>query len=304
MHKFKKNPISVDENLNIVGKGLHEEQRLFFKTERANLKNAFLNYDSHSTTDPVSLENLHPIWAENIADTAIQKSAKKEKQDRSFNLYGSNRPFVNKHWEALKNANGGNVLMCPICGLEECSEMDHYLPRSLFHEFSSHTSNLIPLCHDCNKDKHDYWLNSKGERYFFNAFFDRLPAKIIDCKITIRNGFPHVKVSMNNGLNKANYYDSIVLRTFSMLELLRKIQMKADMFMRSETQRLISDYAIQKTNYHDNREEFWNSRISTYNEYIKHPNSFDFIELEMYKAMVSSSEIKDWVKNSKEFYSI
>lgn len=304
MHKFNKNPISIDENLNNVGKGLHKEQRLFFDNERANLKNAFLNYDSHSTTDPVSLENLHPIWAENIADTAIQKSAKKEKQDRASNLYGSSRPFVNNHWEALKAANGGNVLMCPICGLEECSEMDHYLPRSLFHEFSSHTSNLIPLCHDCNHNKHDYWLNSKGERYFFNAFFDRLPAKIIDCKITIRNGFPHVKVSMNNGLNKANYYDSIVLRTFSMLELLRKIQMKADMFMRSETQRLISDYAIQKTNYHDNREEFWNSRISTYNEYIKHPNSFDFIELEMYKAMVSSLEIKDWVENSKEFYSI
>ena len=304
MHKFNKNPISIDENLNNVGKGLHKEQRLFFDNERANLKNAFLNYDSHSTTDPVSLENLHPIWAENIADTAIQKSAKKEKQDRASNLYGSSRPFVNNHWEALKAANGGNVLMCPICGLEECSEMDHYLPRSLFHEFSSHTSNLIPLCHDCNHNKHDYWLNSKGERYFFNAFFDRLPAKIIDCKITIRNGFPHVKVSMNNGLNKANYYDSIVLRTFSMLELLRKIQMKADMFMRSETQRLISDYAIQKTNYHDNREEFWNSRISTYNECIKHPNSFDFIELEMYKAMVSSLEIKDWVGNSKEFYSI
>lgn len=304
MHKFNKNPISIDENLNNVGKGLHKEQRLFFENERAKLKNAFLNYDSHSTTDPVSLGNLHPIWAENIADTAIQKSAKKEKQDRSFNLYGSSRPFVNNHWEALKAANGGNVLMCPICGLEECSEMDHYLPRSLFHEFSSHTSNLIPLCHDCNHNKHDYWLNSKGERYFFNAFFDRLPAKIIDCKITIRNGFPHVKVSMNNGLNKANYYDSIVLRTFSMLELLRKIQMKADMFMRSETQRLISDYAIQKTNYHDNREKFWNSRISTYNEYIKHPNSFDFIELEMYKAMVSSLEIKDWVENSKEFYSI
>lgn len=304
MHKFNKNPISIDENLNNVGKGLHKEQRLFFDNERANLKNAFLNYDSHSTTDPVSLEILHPIWVENIADTAIQKSAKKEKQDRASNLYGSSRPFVNNHWEALKAANGGNVLMCPICGLEECSEMDHYLPRSLFHEFSSHTSNLIPLCHDCNHNKHDYWLNSKGERYFFNAFFDRLPAKIIDCKITIRNGFPHVKVSMNNGLNKANYYDSIVLRTFSMLELLRKIQMKADMFMRSETQRLISDYAIQKTNYHDNREEFWNSRISTYNEYIKHPNSFDFIELEMYKAMVSSLEIKDWVENSKEFYSI
>lgn len=79
MHKFNKNPISIDENLNNVGKGLHKEQRLFFDNERANLKNAFLNYDSHSTTDPVSLENLHPIWADNIADTAIQKSGKKDR---------------------------------------------------------------------------------------------------------------------------------------------------------------------------------------------------------------------------------
>ena len=78
----------------------------------------------------------------------------------------------NYHWEALKAANGGKVLMCPICGLKECSEMDHYVPRSLFHEFSSHISNLIPLCHDCNQGKHDFWLNDEGQRCFFNAFFD------------------------------------------------------------------------------------------------------------------------------------
>ena len=94
MHKFNKNPISIDENLNNVGKGLHKEQRLFFENERAKLKNAFLNYDSHSTTDPVSLGNLHPIWAENIADTAIQKSAKKVKE-RYFLYFSGNR--INKN---------------------------------------------------------------------------------------------------------------------------------------------------------------------------------------------------------------
>lgn len=303
MHKFKRNPISIDDNLDSVRKGLHIDQCTFFDTEKANLKSAFLNYDSHSTTNPVSLENLHPIWAEDIADSPIQKKSKKEKQDRAFNLYGSNRSFVNNHWEALKRANGSEVLMCPICGLDACSEMDHYLPRSIFHEFSSHTNNLIPLCHDCNQDKHDYWLNSKGERYFFNAFFDQLPANIIACSITIKNGFPYAEISISDKLNEADYYDSIVLRTFNKLKLLKKMQTKADMFMRSETQRLISDYSQQKDVYHNDRAKFWNSRISSYQEYINHPKSFCFIDVEIYKAMISTEEMKNWVEHSKNFTS-
>lgn len=79
MHKFKRDPISIDDNLDSVKKGLHIDQRTFFDTEKANLKSAFLNYDLHSTTNPVSLENLHPIWAEDIADSPIQKKSKKEK---------------------------------------------------------------------------------------------------------------------------------------------------------------------------------------------------------------------------------
>lgn len=303
MHKFKRDPISIDDNLDSVKKGLHIDQRTFFDTEKANLKSAFLNYDLHSTTNPVSLENLHPIWAEDIADSPVQKKSKKEKQDRAFNLYGSNRSFVNNHWEALKNANGSDVLMCPICGLEVCSEMDHYLPRSIFHEFSSHTNNLIPLCHDCNHDKHEYWLNSKGERYFFNAFFDQLPANIIACSITIMNGFPHAEISISNKLNEADYYDSIVLRTFNKLKLLKRMQMNADVFMRGETRRLISDYSQQKDVYHNDRAKFWKSRISSYQEYINHPQSFCFIDVEIYKAMISSKEIKDWVEHGKNFTS-
>lgn len=121
MHKLNRNPISIDDNLKIVRKGLRAEQRAFFDAEKDNLKNVFEKYDSSSTTAPVSLETLRPMWAENKTDTPAQKSSKKEKRDRAFNLYGSNRPFVNYHWEALKAANGGKVLMCPICGLKEVS---------------------------------------------------------------------------------------------------------------------------------------------------------------------------------------
>lgn len=301
MHKFQTNPISIDDNLACVGKGLHKEQRDFFTAEKANLKNAFSDYDAHAVTNPVSLENLRPIWIADPADSAVQEKEKQEKRDKAYNLYGSNRPFVNRHWEALKKANGGKVLMCPICGLTECSEMDHYIPRSLYQEYSSHTSNLIPLCHECNHDKHEHWLNKGGVRYFFNAFYDRLPAAIIECIITINKGFPQVKVKQHSRLDKKDYYDAIVLRTIKKLNLLEKFQVAADMFMRSEIRRMKTDFSIWKKNGDGDRKAFWRSRIDAYNSYAKHTNDFNFIEIEFYKSMAVSSELKNWVEHSVEF---
>lgn len=43
MHKLNRNPISIDDNLKIVRKGLRAEQRAFFDAEKDNLKNAFEN---------------------------------------------------------------------------------------------------------------------------------------------------------------------------------------------------------------------------------------------------------------------
>lgn len=301
MHNFKRNPITIDDNLKKVGKGLHVEQRKFLNSEEANLKMAFLEYDTHASSTPLSLEILSPIWAETATDTVVKKKEKKDKRDKAFKLYGSNRPFVNAHWEALKAANGGSVLRCPICGQKECTEMDHYMPRSLFQEYSSHTSNLIPLCHDCNQDKHDYWLNSKGERYFFNAFFDKLPSKIIECTVYIKNGFPKVKINKFSGLDKSCYHDAVVLRTISKLDLISRFRTEADSFMRSEVQRLMIDFSIQKTLYNNDRKKFWASRAMSYNQYVLYLDKFDFIAIELYKAIATSPEMKDWVENSAEF---
>lgn len=301
MHNFNRNPISIDDNLGCVGKGLHSAQRTFFHAEKKQLKNAFLQYDACAVTNPVSLEQLHPMWADAATDTKVQKDAKKEKRDRSFKLYGSDRPFVNEHWEALKRVNGGTLLLCPICGMKACTEMDHYIPRSLFHEYSSHASNLIPLCHDCNQDKHDYWLNRKGKRYFFNAFFDQLPTKIIDCAISVNHGFPQVEVSVYAGLDAAKYYDAVVLRTIKKLKLIDRFQVTADAVMRSEIQRLKTDFLVQTIVYHGDRKAFWIARTKSYNDYVKHPVHFNFIEVEIYQAMSVSEEMKNWVECSAEF---
>ena len=128
-----------------------------------------------------------------------------------------------------------------------------------------------------------------------------MPAKIIECIILEKDGFPQVQVTMSGELEKTDQYDSIVLRTFVKLALLRKIQEKADSIMRSEIQRLMSDYFAQKATYHDSRDKFWNSRVASYSDYIKLPDNFTFVDVAIFKAMVSSEIFKEWVVNSKEF---
>lgn len=78
---------------------------------------------------------------------------------------------------------------------------------------------------------------------------------------------------------------------------MRRIQIKADLFMQSEIQHLMIDYSVQKAYYHNDRVEFWKSRKSSYNAYIKYPNSFSFIDVEIYKEMATSKELNYWVEN-------
>jgi 5-methylcytosine-specific restriction endonuclease McrA len=296
MHKLNTNPISVVANIDNVAKGLHEPLKSFFSAEKDNLRSSFLHYDSLAKISLMSLVTLKALWPDKSED-----ADKKSKRGLAYNLYKSDRPFVNAHWEALKKANGNHVLMCPICGLEECSEMDHYIPRSSFPEYSSHVSNLIPLCHKCNHDKSESWLDDSGNRIFFNAFYDQLPAQIIECSITIDYGYPKVAVSIHKELDKSIPCNAVIVHTIGKLKLIEKFQMKADAVMRSELQRLKLDYSTQKQFYQCDRNRFWDSRVTSYKAYADCPKDFDFITIEIYKAMYMSTEMREWVVCSDDF---
>lgn len=42
---------------------------------------------------------------------------------------------------------------CPFCGFGEPSQLDHYLPRSVYRELAIYPNNLIPCCGPCNNAK-------------------------------------------------------------------------------------------------------------------------------------------------------
>lgn len=65
--------------------------------------------------------------------------------------------------------------LCFLCG-GKAGEIDHYLPRSSFPEFSILALNLLPACRYCNNKKRSRYQKS-GERLYFHPHFMRLPQK-------------------------------------------------------------------------------------------------------------------------------
>ncbi len=43
--------------------------------------------------------------------------------------------------------------ICPICGHRDVDTLDHFLPKSIFFQYSVSIGNLVPVCLKCNKNK-------------------------------------------------------------------------------------------------------------------------------------------------------
>jgi hypothetical protein len=71
----------------------------------------------------------------------------------------------------LQNNPGGR---CPLCDQGRATTLDHYLPQSLFPEFSILPLNLVPACGDCNRNKSATYAQA-DVGLFLHAYLDQIP---------------------------------------------------------------------------------------------------------------------------------
>lgn len=64
--------------------------------------------------------------------------------------------------------------ICPYCGEGKVEEVDHYVPKEEYPEFTLYPNNLIPSCNKCNGKKLDGFINSTNERQFINFYYDNI----------------------------------------------------------------------------------------------------------------------------------
>lgn len=103
-----------------------------------------------------------------------------------YNNHMANKKKIEayQYYERLLHCTKNNL--CPLCQLDTVCELDHFLPKSKYPEFSIYHKNLIPSCHICNNLK-----KNNVDIKFVHAYYDdinnfellRARIKIIDKKV-------------------------------------------------------------------------------------------------------------------------
>ncbi|WP_420557655.1 HNH endonuclease [Roseovarius sp.] len=88
--------------------------------------------------------------------------------DRQYSLYdtrkGSGELRRMRRKEGLKS--------CPVCGSPVTGDLDHYLPRTNYPEFSIMRANLVPACTHCNSGVKRATVHGGEPRRFIHPYFD------------------------------------------------------------------------------------------------------------------------------------
>lgn len=299
MRNISHTKTSSADGLAAVGKGLHE----FIKDKDGNdisnpkykayhdnltiLQDAYKEYDG--LTKPCVLETLSKL------------GLTKGDQDAIKELYSRERKCIDDLWQEVAYVDGVCV-MCPLCGQKPVTDLDHYVPRAKMPEYSVHLLNLIPTCHECNLDKDEQWLDDKGKRLIFNAYFDCLAdvSGLLNCNLVINSSsdIPRVSLSLNNAAVKASgEVGRLVESTYMNVENVRKTWMKkASETLKNKVNEILRTINVYKRrNKYIDDDEAWDIQKEVLQETIDSLQPFEFIEKTVYQTMISSLVLKKWL---------
>lgn len=139
--------------------------------------------------------------------------------------------------------------VCPFCGTGKLEEVDHYIPKEHYPEFTLFPLNLIPICNKCNKKKSDKFIDGSKGRMFINFYTDDMD-NVDFLSVTIT--FNPLDVKKSTKIRYAadfskitdTYLQKIVKHHYSELDLLKRYEEAAN----EEISNLESTYSNQDDN--------------------------------------------------------
>lgn len=141
---------------------LIEPSRIYHKT-----KEKYDFYDKNIN----KLESLVPDSYNNDEKNALQ------------HCYTSPTDSLNKLKDKIiKSQKRFYQTKCAYCGINTWSDMDHYVPKEQFPEYSVHPLNLIPICSICNRKKANIFIED-NKRIFFNPYSDEINKTVLSLEI-------------------------------------------------------------------------------------------------------------------------
>lgn len=101
--------------------------------------------------------------------------------------------------------------VCPYCGFGEPTELDHYLPKTQYHELAIYPRNLVPSCGPCNNAKRTLAPGIAPGPGLIHAYFQALPNTV----------FMRADVNFAGGALDVTFWISAAELTPALVEMLR-----------------------------------------------------------------------------------
>lgn len=281
----RKTPAEIKGIMTDVGgnmrNGKKHKNRTNFANVKTDIESQFDNYSEKFIGH--DLENINQSLAISEDEKITVRS-----------LYESGSEYAARLWSELERINGNTKIMCPICGHDFATELDHYVPREKYCEFSIHLWNLIPLCHYCNSKKNVLWLDDHGKRIIFNAYLDR-PATSDFWNVTVQiiNNLPHISIAVDSKMVQTQS-DELGMSTINALELCTFYE---DYVNRNLIESIYKIREDRTTFSNVSKGDLWAQRVNTMTAYLRNPQHLSTESMLEYKALLTA-EFGAWILNN------
>lgn len=173
----------------------------------------FIHYDD-IIAQLNTYKNIAPRFESLVAlSNSIQNYTSKNLSEPLYNLYDTNQQLKDQIKSIMiSNPLTKEGLTCPYCGISrnEGRDLDHYIPRENFPEFSILSNNLIYCCSTCNQppNKGTSFLDAHGNRTVLNPYYDAdiTITPILECEIDINMKELYISYKVLDSLQTRNPY--------------------------------------------------------------------------------------------------
>ena len=148
-----------------------------FKENSEYIQKMSQEYDTHANSG-----DWIAITREDMVNGIINAADMKNLYEKKFVAHPEIRQ---KYYDKILSlAKGGR---CPICGIGQVSNLDHYLAKSIYPTYTVTPINLVPVCRDCNFYKFDKSIRENDDAPLHPYYEDVDDLEWLCAKITVNN---------------------------------------------------------------------------------------------------------------------
>ncbi len=137
-------------------------------------------------------------------DDAIFNNCKLTRRNMTYlykNIFCGKK--IEGFYDLILNYAKDPMIQCPFCGgLNEPTEIDHFLPKSLHAQYTIFPYNLIPICKDCNQIYKRNFYPKNEQAQLIHPYLDE------DCYFNEKWLYANCKFDNNFKINDIEFYIS------------------------------------------------------------------------------------------------